>query len=181
MRHLSEVEGGPVPPAIAAERGRLVTRSWIPTKYVFWETRRRLRRRRNLVVGLSALLREIGMSRSSPPQAGASGLLKKRPPGPARRSSTTTDFLDIEAAAADLKPDIMIGNARATRRPAPLCIPPWCARAFRSTTGSAGGRIQHYGYRGTQSLSTGIVKRPHRAGTGFVSGRLIPTCERSEK
>ncbi|MFA6288721.1 MAG: nitrogenase component 1 [Opitutaceae bacterium] len=158
---LSSLSGLPLPTELAAERGRLID-SWVDGhKYVF-EKRALVYGEEDLVVGLAALLAEIGVVPVLCASGGRSGRLAAavRAAAPELDERTViregADFSTIAEQAAVLKPDFMIGSSKgyglARKLDAPLIR---CGFPIHDRIG--GQRVLHVGYAGAQSLFDRIV------------------------
>ena len=158
---LSAFSGLVLPPALAAERGRLID-SWVDGhKYVF-EKRAVVYGEEDLVVGLAALLAEIGIIPVLCASGGRSGRLAAalRAAAPELDERTViregADFATIAEQAAALKPDFLIGSSKGYGLARKLDVPLIrCGFPIHDRIG--GQRVLHVGYAGTQSLFDQIV------------------------
>ncbi|AHF93734.1 nitrogenase [Opitutaceae bacterium TAV5] len=159
--HLAALAGCLPPSELTRERGRLID-SWVDGhKYVF-EKRAVVYGEEDLVVGLAALLAEIGVVPVLCASGGRSGHLAAalRAAAPELDERTViregADFADIADEAAALRPDFLIGSSKgyslARRLDVPLVR---CGFPVHDRIG--GQRILHVGYAGAQSLYDRIV------------------------
>jgi nitrogenase molybdenum-iron protein NifN len=158
---LAHYSGRPLPAELVAERGRLVD-SWVDGhKYVF-EKRAIIYGEEDLVVGLAALLTEIGIV----PVLCASGGRSRRLAAALRATAPEldertiiregADFAAIAAEAETLKPDFLIGSSKGYSLARKLGVPLIrCGFPVHDRIG--GQRILHVGYAGAQSLYDRIV------------------------
>jgi nitrogenase molybdenum-iron protein NifN len=159
---LEEIGGRPTPAIHERERGRLIDAYVDGHKYIF-NKRAVVFGEEDLVVGLTAFLAEIGVKPVLCASGGQSGHFQEaiaevtgdllpEPP----QVLEGADFYEIEAAAADLAPDLLIGHSKgyktARRLEAPLI-----RVGFPIHDRFGGQRILHLGYRGAQSLLDRIV------------------------
>ena len=159
---LEEITGKPAPPKHALERGRLLDAYVDGHKYIF-NQRAVVYGEEDLVVGLTALLAEIGVKPVLCASGGKSGHFKEaiaevtgdllaEPPVVLEGA----DFYEIAAAAEGLAPDLFIGHSKgyklARRLQAPLI-----RVGFPIHDRFGGQRILHLGYRGAQNLLDLIV------------------------
>ena len=153
---LSALSGRPIPAEYENERGRLVDAYVDAHKYVFGK-RAVVYGEQDLVVGLSALLAEVGIHPVLCASSAESGRL--------RESLTAVeadlageivvlegaDFAKIEEQAAELRPDLIVGGSKghglSTRLDAPLV-----RVGFPIHDRVDGPRLLHLGYRGAQQL-----------------------------
>ena len=158
---LSAISGQPVPGAIAAERGRLID-SWVDGhKYIF-EKRALVFGDEDMVVGLSALLTEIGIVPVLCASGGQSGRLAAslRAAAPELDERTIiregVDYADITALAETLKPDFLLGASKGYSLARKLNVPLIrCGFPIHDRIG--GQRVLHVGYSGAQQLFDQIV------------------------
>ena len=158
---LARYSGQTVPSELVAERGRLVD-SWVDGhKYVF-EKRAIVYGEEDLVVGLAALLTEIGIV----PVLCASGGRSRRLAAALRAAAPEldertviregADFAAIATEAEALKPDFLIGSSKGYSLARKLGVPLIrCGFPVHDRVG--GQRILHVGYAGAQSLYDRIV------------------------
>ena len=158
---LARYSGQPLPAELVAERGRLVD-SWVDGhKYVF-EKRAIIYGEEDLVVGLAALLTEIGIVPVLCASGGRSRRLAEalRAAAPELDERTIiregADFAAIAAEAETLKPDFLIGSSKGYSLARKLGVPLIrCGFPIHDRIG--GQRILHVGYAGAQSLYDRIV------------------------
>ncbi|MGA3007679.1 MAG: nitrogenase component 1 [Opitutaceae bacterium] len=161
LEKLSALSGQPIPPAIEAERGRLID-SWVDGhKYVF-EKRAIVYGEEDVVVGLVSLLTEIGIVPMLCASGGRSGRFAAalRAAVPELDDRTVirqgADFADIAAVAAETKPDFLIGSSKGYSLARQLEVPLIrCDFPIHDRIG--GQRVLHVGYAGAQALFDRIV------------------------
>jgi nitrogenase molybdenum-iron protein NifN len=159
---IEEITGLPVPEEHALERGRLIDAYVDGHKYVFGK-KAVVYGEEDLVVGITALLAEIGVQPVLCASGGRSGRFAESiaevaddllPRQPVVRDDV--DFFDIAEEAEALKPDLIIGNSKgyhlARRWEVPLI-----RVGFPIHDRFGGHRILHVGYRGALSLFDRIV------------------------
>jgi nitrogenase molybdenum-iron protein NifN len=158
---LAEVADGEIPVKYQQERGRLVDSLIDGHKYAF-EKRAIVYGEEDLVIGLTALLAEIGVT---PVLCASGGRSKKfakclRAAVPALPEETLVkegfDFAEITEAAPALKPDFLIGNSKGYKLGRQLQIP-LIRVGFPIHDRIGGQRVLHLGYRGAQELYDRIV------------------------
>jgi nitrogenase molybdenum-iron protein NifN len=158
---LSAISGQPVPASLVAERGRLID-SWVDGhKYIF-EKRVIVFGDEDMVVGLTALLTEIGIVPVLCASGGRSGRLAAslRAASPELDERTTiregVDYADITALAETLKPDFLLGASKGYSLARKLNVPLIrCGFPIHDRIG--GQRVLHVGYAGAQQLFDQIV------------------------
>jgi nitrogenase molybdenum-iron protein NifN len=158
---LKEVAGRPIPRKHELERGRLVDSYVDGHKYVFGK-RAIVYGEEDLVVGLAALLAEIGIIPVLCASGGKSGVLAQAvaevtpnlPEAPAVCDGA--DFMSITEQAKLLKPDMLIGNSKGYGTARDLGVP-LVRVGFPIHDRIGGQRILHLGYRGAQQLFDRIV------------------------
>jgi nitrogenase molybdenum-iron protein NifN len=158
---LTEISGRPIPVKYQRERGRLVDSLIDGHKYAF-EKRAIVFGEEDLVIGLTALLCEIGVT----PVLCASGgrrkqfekCLRAAAPElpPETRVAEGFDFAEIAEAAPDLKPDFLIGSSKGYSIARQLKVP-LIRVGFPIHDRMGGQRVLHLGYRGAQELYDRIV------------------------
>lgn len=158
---LKEISTRPVPPKHELDRGRLIDSYVDGHKYVFGK-RAIIYGEEDLVVGLTALLAEIGIIPVLCASGGKSGALTKaiievapnlpQPP----EICDGADFMSIAERAKLLKPDLLIGNSKGYGIARDLGIP-LVRVGFPIHDRMGGQRILHLGYRGAQQLFDRIV------------------------
>jgi nitrogenase molybdenum-iron protein NifN len=160
------------------ERRRLVDAYADGHKYVF-DKKVIIYGEEDLVIGMTAFLREIGMVPLLCASGGKSGLLKKRIEelvpdmdelGIKVREGV--DFVDIEDEAKILQPDFLIGNSKGYTMSRKNNIP-LLRLGFPIHDRFGGQRMHHLGYRGTQELfdrivNTVIEQRQNASSIGYT-------------
>jgi len=168
----------PRPEKYEDERRRLVDAYADGHKYVF-EKKVILYGEEDLVVAMTAFLREIGMMPVLCASGGKSGQLKQRiielipdleELGIKVREGV--DFMDIEDEAKLLKPDFLIGNSKGYTMSRKNNIP-LLRIGFPIHDRFGGQRAHHIGYRGTQELfdrivNTVIEQRQNASSIGYT-------------
>ena len=158
---LEKITDRPVPRQHELERGRLIDSYVDAHKYVFGK-RAIVYGEEDLVVGLAALLAEIGIIPVLCASGGKSGALRQAiaevaPSSPGvTEVCDDTDFMSIGEKAKLLKPDLLIGNSKGYAIARELGIP-LVRVGFPIHDRIGGQRILHLGYRGTQQLFDRIV------------------------
>jgi nitrogenase molybdenum-iron protein NifN len=158
---LAEIAGVEIPVKYQRERGRLVDSLIDGHKYAF-EKRAIVYGEEDLVIGLTALLVEIGVT----PVLCATGARSKkfekclRAAVPMLPGETLVkegfDFAEIAEVAPDLKPDFLIGNSKGYSLARKMQIP-LIRVGFPIHDRIGGQRVLHLGYRGAQELYDRIV------------------------
>jgi nitrogenase molybdenum-iron protein NifN len=158
---LAEIAGVETPVKHQRERGRLVDSLIDGHKYAF-EKRAIVFGEEDLVIGLTALLCEIGVT----PVLCASGGRSKKLAGSLRAAvpdlPTETlvkegfDFAEISEAAPALKPDFLIGSSKGYSIARRLKVP-LIRVGFPIHDRIGGQRVLHLGYRGAQELFDRII------------------------
>lgn len=157
---LADLSGHPMPPCHALERGRLIDSYVDGHKYLFGK-RAVVYGEEDMVIGLAALLSEIGINPVLCATGGVSGRFSEQVcavTGDAQRLFpgemeilSDTDHDTILARAEALKPDIIIGNSKGYKAARKLGVP--LVRVGFPIHDRIGGQRQlHVGYRGTQNL-----------------------------
>ena len=165
FRTLEKLSGRSTPEKYAAERGRLIDAYIDGHKYNFGK-RAIVYGKEDFVIGLSAFLSEIGIH----PVVCATG---GESPHFAEAIKTVTDdaikifgeapiikngmdFEELKLLAAEVKPDIVIGNSKGYYISRDLNIPLLrCGFPVHDRVGAQ--RLLHLGYRGTQQLFDGLT------------------------
>lgn len=153
---LRQLSGRPTPAAHQAERGRLVDSYVDAHKYVFGK-RAIVYGEQDLVVGLASLLAEIGMIPVVCASGARTGRFEAHVQAVASGVAPLTavlegvDFAEIEARAADSRPDIVIGSSKGYGLARRLRIP-LVRVGFPIHDRIDGPRLLHVGYRGAQQL-----------------------------
>jgi nitrogenase molybdenum-iron protein NifN len=143
------------------ERGRLVDSLIDGHKYAF-EKRAIVFGEEDLVIGLTALLCEIGVTPVLCASGGRSKQLEKclRAAVPDLPAETLVkegfDFAEIAEAAPELKPDFLIGSSKGYSIARRLKVP-LIRVGFPIHDRVGGQRVLHLGYRGAQELFDRIV------------------------
>jgi nitrogenase molybdenum-iron protein NifN len=158
---LAEIAGTEMPVKYQRERGRLVDSLIDGHKYAF-EKRAIVFGEEDLVIGLTALLCEIGVTPVLCASGGRSKHLEKclRAVVPDLPAETLVkegfDFAEIAEAAPDLKPDFLIGSSKGYSIARKLNVP-LIRVGFPIHDRIGGQRVLHLGYRGAQELYDRIV------------------------
>jgi len=153
---LTRLSGLDTPPRHQQERGRLIDAYVDGHKYLFGR-RAAVYGEEDLVVGVAALLAEVGVIPVLCASGGESGRLRSalRAAVPdwdgEIQSSEGTDFADLEEWVARLQPDVLIGNSKGYGLSRRLKIP-LIRIGFPIHDRVGGSRILHIGYRGAQQL-----------------------------
>ena len=158
---LAEIAGVETPMKYQHERGRLVDSLIDGHKYAF-EKRAIVFGEEDLVIGLTALLCEIGVT---PVLCASGGRSKKlaaslRAAVPDLPAETLVkegyDFAEISEAAPALKPDFLIGSSKGYSIARRLKVP-LVRVGFPIHDRVGGQRVLHLGYRGAQELFDRII------------------------
>ena len=158
---LAEIAGTETPVKYQRERGRLVDSLIDGHKYAF-EKRAIVFGEEDLVIGLTALLCEIGVTPVLCASGGRSKQLEKclRAAVPDLPEETLVkegyDFAEIAEAAPGLKPDFFIGSSKGYSIARKLNVP-LIRVGFPIHDRIGGQRMLHLGYRGAQELFDRIV------------------------
>jgi nitrogenase molybdenum-iron protein NifN len=158
---LAQIAGGEIPVKYQRERGRLVDSLIDGHKYVF-EKRAIIFGEEDLVIGLTALLCEVGVAPVLCASGGRSGQLERalRSAVPQLPAETLVkegfDFAEIAESAPDLKPDFLIGSSKGYSIARKLKVP-LIRVGFPIHDRIGGQRVLHLGYRGAQKLYDRIV------------------------
>ena len=160
---LERISGRKTPPALLRERGRLVDAYVDGHKYLAGK-RAVLFGEEDLVAGVAAFLTETGIVPVLVASGGKSGFLRsalaaaapETADAPATRVMDGADFAQIEAAARELKPDLIIGHSKGAKLARTLAVP-LVRIGFPIHDRFGGQRLHHLGYRGTQELYDRIV------------------------
>ncbi len=159
---LEKLSEKPLPEKYEDERRRLVDAYADGHKYIF-DKKAIVYGEEDLVVAMTAFLREIGIVPVLCASGGKSGMLKKRlkelipdceEAGIKIRDGV--DFVDIEDEARLLKPDMLIGNSKGYTMSRKNNIP-FIRIGFPIHDRFGGQRLHHLCYRGTQELFDRIV------------------------
>jgi nitrogenase molybdenum-iron protein NifN len=162
-RLIEELSGAVTPARHQLERGRLIDAYVDGHKYVFGK-RAIVYGDEDLVVGLTAFLSEIGMTPVLCASGGESRWLARAidavTDGAAAagtiRVREGADFMAIGEEAAELKPDLLIGNSKGYASARHLGVP-LIRVGFPIHDRIGGQRVLHLGYRGAQRLFDEIV------------------------
>jgi nitrogenase molybdenum-iron protein NifN len=158
---LAEIAGIETPVKYQRECGRLVDSLIDGHKYAF-EKRAIVFGEEDLVVGLTALLCEIGVTPVLCASGGRSKQLEKslRAAVPDLPEETLVkegfDFAEIAEAAPGLKPDFLIGSSKGYSIARRLKVP-LIRVGFPIHDRIGGQRVLHLGYRGAQELFDRII------------------------
>ncbi len=158
---LAEITGVETPLKYQRERGRLVDSLIDGHKYVF-EKRAIAFGEEDLMIGLTALLCEIGVTPVLCASGGRSKQLEKclRAAVPDLPEETLVkegfDFAEIAEAAPELKPDFLIGSSKGYSIARRLKVP-LIRVGFPIHDRIGGQRVLHLGYRGAQELFDRII------------------------
>jgi nitrogenase molybdenum-iron protein NifN len=159
---LEGLAGRPAPPRHAKERGRLVDAYVDGHKYIFGK-KAVVYGEEDLVVGLTALLTEIGVRPVLCASGGQSGHFQEAiekvtagllPEPPVAREGM--DFYEIAEEVEGLAPDLLIGHSKGYRLARQWGVP-LIRVGFPIHDRFGGQRILHLGYRGAQRLLDRIV------------------------
>jgi nitrogenase molybdenum-iron protein NifN len=159
---LAELSGQAIPSKHALERGRLVDSYVDGHKYLYGK-KAIVYGEEDLVVGLTALLAEIGVMPVLCASGGKSGRLAEQialatadllPEQP--QVFEGMDFFEISEMASELGPDLLVGHSKGYPLARKLEIP-LIRVGFPIHDRMGGQRIQHIGYRGAQSLFDQVV------------------------
>jgi nitrogenase molybdenum-iron protein NifN len=156
FERLSAISGRPVPARHAKERGRLLDSFVDGHKYVYGK-RAAVYGEEDLVVGIAALLSEIGIVPAVCISGGKSGRLRH-----ALREATPdvfqqiqvcdgVDFAQFDELLADREIDMMIGSSKGYPLARRLNVP-LIRVGFPIHDRIGGSRVLHVGYRGAQQL-----------------------------
>jgi nitrogenase molybdenum-iron protein NifN len=158
---MAEIAGIEIPIKYQRERGRLVDSLIDGHKYAF-EKRAVIFGEEDLVIGLTALLCEIGVTPVLCASGGRSHQLGKclRAAVPELPAETVVrdgfDFAEIAEAASALKPDFLIGSSKGYSIARRLKVP-LIRVGFPIHDRIGGQRVLHLGYRGAQELFDRLV------------------------
>lgn len=159
---MEQLTGTSRPAKYELERGRLVDSYVDAHKYLFGK-RAVVYGEEDLVVALTSFLIEIGVKPVLCASGGTSGRfnaaigqvsagMAAEPP----KVKEGLDFQQMEEIAAELSPDLMIGNSKGYTVAKKLAIP-LIRVGFPIHDRFGGQRLLHIGYRGTQSLLDRIM------------------------
>lgn len=158
---LEQLSGNPTPAAYTSERGRLVDSFVDAHKYVFGK-RAVVYGEEDLVVGVAAMLVEVGVQPVLCASGGKSGNLAEKiaevaPDAAARCDAYEgVDFEEIAEYARQLEPDLLIGDSKGYGLARELDVP--LERVgFPIHDRIGGARVLHLGYGGAQQRFDSIV------------------------
>ncbi len=162
FKFLENISGMTTPRKYVSQRERLIDSFVDGHKYVSG-IRAVVYGEEDLVVGMVSLLREVGIIPVLCASGGKSGMMEKTIETivPEYQSlginiRENVDFMDIEKQAADLSPDLCIGNSKGYTLSRRMGIP-LVRIGFPVHDRVGGGRIRHLGYEGVQELFDRIV------------------------
>ncbi|MGA2067995.1 MAG: nitrogenase component 1 [Thermoguttaceae bacterium] len=153
---LQELSGRPIPASCDAQRGRLVDSYVDAHKYVFGK-RAVVYGEQDLVVGIAALLAEIGVTPALCASGTATGRLREQLAAVEADLAgdivvlEDVDFAEIEEHAARLQPDLVIGSSKGYSLSRRLKVP-LVRVGFPIHDRMDGPRLLHLGYGGAQQL-----------------------------
>lgn len=178
MKILRSISGQPIPERYALERGRLLDALVDGHKYVNGR-RAVVYGEADLVAGVVDFLSEIGIRPVICATGDDGGHLEpavKEVLDPKHHDRIKViegvDFVDIEAAASEAKPDLMIGHSKGYSLARKLDIP-LVRIGFPIHDRVGGGRMLHLGYQGAQTLfdriaNTLLEKRQANSDVGYT-------------
>jgi len=162
FKFLENISGMTTPRKYVSQRERLIDSFVDGHKYVSG-IRAVVYGEEDLVVGMVSLLREVGIIPVLCASGGKSGMMEKTIETivPEYQSlginiRENVDFMDIEKQAADLSPDLCIGNSKGYTLSRRMGIP-LVRIGFPVHDRVGGGRIRHLGYEGVQELFDRMV------------------------
>lgn len=152
---LTNISGIEIPLKHKAERGRLIDSYVDGHKYVFGK-KAVLYGEEDFIIGMVSFLEEIGIDVVLAASGGKSKLLGEFLPKVSKNGSRILvqdgiDFENIYDLAAELKPDLIIGNSKGYYISRNLKIP-LIRVGFPIHDRIGGQRLLHIGYRGAQQL-----------------------------
>jgi len=153
---LQEMSGRTMPLKHAQERGRLIDALVDGHKYVFGK-RAVVYGEEDFVIGVAALLSEIGVVPVVCASGGNSGRLARALAGVTAQTGgcvdvrSGADFAELEEMLPALQPDLLIGNSKGYSIARKLGIP-LVRTGFPIHDRIGGARLLHIGYRGAQQL-----------------------------
>ena len=175
---LELITGRPTPAGYVKERERLVDAYIDGHKYVS-QARAVVYGEEDLVVGLVAFLREIGVRPVLCASGGESGLLEAKVKALVPEADALdmevwdgVDFVEIKERVEHARPDFLIGSSKGYAIAHPLGLP-LIRVGFPIHDRIGGARILHVGYAGTQQLfdkvaNTLIEHRQESSGIGYA-------------
>lgn len=157
---LKQISGNVIPESILRERGRLVDAYADGHKYIFGQ-RVALIAEDDLAVALAGWLVEIGAKPVLVAAGGHESHLKTTLTEIGLDLKQTqvladADFVRVETAATELKPDLILGSSKAANLASKLAIP-LVRVGFPIHDRFGAQRIAHLGYRGTQQLFDRLI------------------------
>jgi nitrogenase molybdenum-iron protein NifN len=154
---LEDLSGKDTPQKYKAERGRLVDAYVDGHKYLF-NKKAVVYGEEDLVTAIVAFLNEIGIETAICGSGGNSGSMSDRIPRMAPNAVLLddSDFEEIDKAACEIKPDILIGNSKGYPTARKLGIP-LIRVGFPVHDRVGSQRIKTLGYQGTQELFDKVV------------------------
>ncbi len=153
---LEELSGRPVPAHYQEQRGRLIDAYVDAHKYVF-NKRAVVYGEQDLVLGIAALLAEIGVTPALCASGTGSGSLKEQLASVEADLAgdvlvlEDVDFAQIEEQAVGLRPELLIGSSKGYALARRLKVP-LVRVGFPIHDRVDGPRLLHLGYRGAQQL-----------------------------
>ncbi|WP_419174692.1 nitrogenase component 1 [Desulfosediminicola sp.] len=177
MSALAEASGNPVPEKYATARGRLVDALVDGHKYIFGK-RAIVYGEEDMVVGITALLAEIGVHPVLCASGGKSGKFKNSIEAVLEGLNCelpevheNVDFFDIEERATELKADMLVGHSKGYTFSRKANIP-LIRVGFPIHDRVGGQRLLHIGYHGAQQLfdtitNTMIAKKQDDSDVGY--------------
>lgn len=161
LEALSRISGRPIPPKYQNERARLVDAYVDGHKYVFGK-RAAVYGEEDLVVGIAALLSEIGVELALCASGGNSGRIRSALDEAGVKVDDNTqilsnaDFEEIGRTAEESGADLLIGHSKGYSVARKMNIP-LVRIGFPVHDRIGGQRILHLGYEGSMSLFDRIV------------------------
>jgi nitrogenase molybdenum-iron protein NifN len=162
MQALGSISGKPIPPRYVEQRGRLVDALVDGHKYVN-TFRAAVYGEADLVAGMAGFLAEIGITPVICASGDGNGQLKialQHALEPKCFSQIhvmeKVDFVDIENAVAEARPDLIIGHSKGYSLARRIGIP-LVRIGFPIHDRIGGSRMLHVGYGGAQALFDGIA------------------------
>ena len=174
LRPLETLTGRPTPEKYIEERGRL-TDALVDGHKTVSLKRAVVYGEEDLVIGLVSFLSEIGIVPVLCASGGKSGRLEKAIAGifpdyveKGIQAMSNADFVDIESAARDLAPDLIIGHSKGYTMSRRMKVP-LVRIGFPVHDRVGGARILHLGYRGALALfdriANTLIERQQDAST----------------
>jgi nitrogenase molybdenum-iron protein NifN len=178
FRILETVSGNPVPHKYIGERGRLID-ALVDGHKIVNGIRAVVYGEEDWIIGLVSWLSEIGVIPVLCASGGRSGRLAEQIhrilPEKLQdvvQTMEDADFIDMEAAANNLKPDLLIGNSKGYSMARRLKVP-LVRLGFPIHDRMGGPRLIHIGYRGAQQIfdqiaNAVIEKRQEASPIGYT-------------